>query len=89
MRGVNIIHRCDDSGKLQLRQPVPVELQELVGKTVIKRSLEVSDSEKAEAVASKYVAEYEDLFEQLTTGKDQTIDAGIISYLLYCLRDQI
>lgn len=83
------IHRCDDSGKLQLRLAVPVELQELVGKAVIKRSLGTSDAAKAERIAAQYCAEYEDLFERLSVGRGQTIDAGIISYLFYCLRDQI
>lgn len=89
MRDIENVHRCEDSEKLQFRQPIPDDLQELVGKKVIKRSLDGLDEEVARKRVAAYAAEYEDLFERLRSGKGQTIDAGIISYLLHCLRDQV
>jgi len=84
-----MIYRCAESGNYLLRQDIPADIQEFVGKKVIRRSLGTSDPDKARAGAAGYAAEYEDLFRKLRSGRGQTIDAGIISYLLYCLRDQV
>lgn len=81
--------RCEDSGTYQLRQEIPADLQEFVGKKEVKRSLDTSEEDTAKRRAADYAAEYEELFEKLRGDRGKVIDAGIISYLLYCLRDQV
>ena len=83
------IHRCEDSGEFQLRQMIPSDLQELAGKKMIKRSLRTRDEAAARKTAAGYAAEYEQLFLRMQADKGKPSDAGIFSFLLYRLRDQV
>ncbi|BCS89903.1 DUF6538 domain-containing protein [Pseudodesulfovibrio sediminis] len=83
------IHQCKDSGQYQLRQEVPVDLQELVRKKVIKRSLNTSDEGVARRLSAQYGAEYEELFQKLRGDRERAVDPGIFAYMLHCFRDQI
>ncbi len=83
------IRRCGENGTYHLRQAVPADLREFVGKKVIRRSLETQDEERARRRARDHAAEYESLFRRMRTGVENASDAGIFSYLLYCCRDRM
>jgi len=44
---IKYVHRRKNSGKFQFRQNVPADLQEVLGKKVIKRSLDTMDTRLA------------------------------------------
>lgn len=83
------IYSCDESGTLQFRQEVPADLQELVGKKVIKRAIGTRDQDAAERIAAGFAAEYAEIFAKIRGDKGIGVDAGIFSYVLYTLRDQL
>lgn len=89
MRDMENVYHCEGSGKYQFRQEVPAEIQDLVGKTVIRRSLDSTDEDTIKQLAAGYAAEYEEIFQNIRDSKTKGVDAGIFSYVLHCLRDQI
>ncbi len=89
MERIQYVHRCEESGELQFRQDIPADLQEVVGKKVIRRSLNTRNEEEIKHLAASYAAENEETFRKLRGGQDKAVDPGVFSYLLYCCRDRL
>lgn len=86
---IKYVHRRKNSGKFQFRQNIPADLQEVLGKKVIKRSLDTMDKRTAGKIAAAYAAENKRLFKKLREDKDKPIDPAILSYELYRFLDQL
>lgn len=89
MKGMKHIRRCADSGAYQFSMDVPADLRELVGKKVVKRSLEGRDEEQAARLAADYAAECEEIFQRIRGGMNEAMDPGVFGYLLYKLMDRV
>lgn len=80
---IKYVHRRKNSGKFQFRQNIPADLQEILGKKVIKRSLDTVDKRTAGKIAAAYAAENKRLFKKLREDKDKPIDPAKLNYELY------
>ena len=69
VRAFSFLQRDPHSGILSFRLRVPGHLQNIVGKTEIKRSLRAADKRLAMPIAFKLYVELTDYFKRLETGK--------------------
>ena len=84
----NLITRSG-SQKFYFRLAVPLDLQPVIGKKVIKRSLETADKRKAARIVKSLTAQWKDKFEELRRDKTKPVDPTALKYELSADLDKL